>query len=272
MFTDRSHTVLPVAMSAARNLVSQRASSLPIDICAVAEDLGFHIEEAYIQAAGYIPEGENTIVVKRDDPLTRKRFTVAHEIGHILWREVCADHSQTACTFRKCAQTWEERVADKLAAELLMPKDSFETALLKYPKPSFGATYSLAQLFGVSFESCIWRITELGGVIACAYWYEVNKADSARCEIRYKKGYSTRPGLRFIDPPVDAVRSCVDHIVRFGGRWRSFLRFRIGDREILLPVEAELTKKSQRIAVRILGWRHLDRPLSSVLERNQLVI
>ena len=126
MFTRVDKAKLSIALKAAQDIVAQSKKSLPVDIYAVANFLGFAVEEAEIQASGYIPEGENVIVVRRADIATRKRFTVAHEIGHILWRKFCAQPSTENRVFRKRNYSEEEIIANCLATELLMPKSEFQ--------------------------------------------------------------------------------------------------------------------------------------------------
>ncbi len=272
MFTTMQETMLLIAMKATRDLSSEVGDSVPVDLCRAAALLGYTIEHAPIQVAGYIPEGENAIVVRCTDLPTRQRFTIAHEIGHVLWRRVCKRGRRGKGAFRERRYNQEERIADQLATELLMPTDIFEAELARHRTPSFGAAYSLASLFGVSYECCIRRVTEARDTVACAYWYWLERLGPHGYEIHYRKGYHSRPGLQFIERPIDAASKCVEHVMRHGGRWRAFLHLRNEDSEFQVPIEAEVARERNHTCVRILGWRHLSTPMVSPIQASQLVI
>ena len=70
------------------------------------------------------------VVIKGDEPTVRQRFSLAHEIKHII-----DDDLMTAlagglypATALYCADERAERVADRFAAALLMPKDAASAA------------------------------------------------------------------------------------------------------------------------------------------------
>jgi Zn-dependent peptidase ImmA (M78 family) len=79
---------------------------------------------------------ENLIIgVAKEQPLTRQRFTIAHEIGHILLHEFSDVHvdKNFAVMFRSAesstAQDVFEIEANAFAAELLMPEAFLEKEL-----------------------------------------------------------------------------------------------------------------------------------------------
>lgn len=271
MFTHESKIAFSIAVEATQNLIDQTKQRLPVDIFRIAEILGFTIEEAEIQWPGYIMEGDNIIVVRRRDLPTRKRFTVAHEIGHILWRKACQQPFKTNNIFRRARHSEEEIIANKLATELLMPKTKYEDVLAEYKYPSIGAVRGMARLFGVSFESCVRRITELQDYAAFAYWYDLSKNGQVDYEVRFKKGYSSYPGLRFIEPPFNIVNKCIEKMSRTSRAWRGYLRFQSGELQVEIPSMVEFVNKEQRAWVCIFGWRGLNRPILSQIQTNQLV-
>ena len=69
-----------------RILLDCNVDRLPIRTSAICKQLGIKLLEGEIPQDGYcfITDGIPHIVVRRDLPLPRKRFTAAHEIGHIV--------------------------------------------------------------------------------------------------------------------------------------------------------------------------------------------
>jgi len=75
----------------------------------------------------FIPKGDRKyIVVNRNHPPVRKRFTVAHELGHALLHEYSTAHADKKFRFRDARSSegsaLEEIEANQFAAELLMPR------------------------------------------------------------------------------------------------------------------------------------------------------
>jgi len=98
------------------------------------------------------------ILVNNNDPITRQRFTIAHEIGHLIENLQVAYMSQTIPTGYD-----KERFADTFAAELLMPADLIRnewTKLSNTTEPTI-IQYRLARKFNVSNEAMGYRLNEL---------------------------------------------------------------------------------------------------------------
>lgn len=90
-------------------------------------------------------------------PITRQRFSGAHELCHHL-RD--AD-KQVACPIGAKDKT--ERFAESFAAALLMPLDELRHQVNQHREKSsrhidFDDVLEIADYFGVSFESCLFRI------------------------------------------------------------------------------------------------------------------
>ena len=126
------------------------------------------------------------ILVRRDDPLPRRRFTAAHELGHYLLhflpllegagaREahiVQADGDETVSEEGPQADSdgptlpEMERQANRFAAELLMPEGVCRS-LVAHNERRYGATprfleHQLAGDLLVSREAARWRLHGLG--------------------------------------------------------------------------------------------------------------
>jgi Zn-dependent peptidase ImmA (M78 family) len=103
-------------------------------------------------------EEENTkrriIMVNKDVPYTRKRFTVAHELGHLLLHHTPVNFLRNQGPIYDPAR---EAEANAFASELLMPIQAMRRLAPLNPNPR-----SLAAAFAVSNESVYWRLKDLG--------------------------------------------------------------------------------------------------------------
>lgn len=105
----------------------------------------------------YIPaeqEDDFPIVgINLNRPITRQRFTAAHELCHHL------KDSKKGCICDLKSSV--ERYAEDFAAGLLMPLDTFKLVVEKYLVDgyiSFDNVLKVAEYFGVSFDACLNRI------------------------------------------------------------------------------------------------------------------
>lgn len=89
-------------------------------------------------------------------PITRQRFTAAHELCHHLKDS----DKQVACPIGQ--KNASEYFADAFASALLMPMGELKVKVNEYKDAngnvSFGDILIIADYFGVSFESCVRRI------------------------------------------------------------------------------------------------------------------
>ena len=102
---------------------------------------------------------ENTIFVEKNQSVYRKRFTIAHEIGHYVLEHLQSDTLNIA--FRDDLSAtgidFEERAANAFAAELLMP-----SALVEYVYEQTRSTVRTAAAFAVSESAIKYRLKNLG--------------------------------------------------------------------------------------------------------------
>jgi hypothetical protein len=113
-----------------------------------------------VQFSGVLLPARWEIWVRRDEPAPRRRFTVAHEIGHHLL------HSDGAAVLCRPADVEtargdvrdREREANRFAAELLMPEPLVRAAADREgPDP-----IALSTRFGVSDVAMGYRLVTLG--------------------------------------------------------------------------------------------------------------
>ncbi len=114
-----------------------------------------HLEGVYIPAENSDDIATAGINLKR--PITRQRFTAAHELCHHFRdadRQICAIGKRTAA----------EMYADKFASGILMPLGELRAQVGKRSKQGyieFDDVLEIADFFGVSFEACLFRIAYL---------------------------------------------------------------------------------------------------------------
>lgn len=119
--------VWEAARSEARNLVAQYGTNDPYKLC---DELGIDV------IVVNMPDGSSGMIVKReredaeifveaDDPEVRRKFTVAHELGHYIERSLKNDEEFSFRERRGMEYNLHEFFADEFAGELLMPLDQF---------------------------------------------------------------------------------------------------------------------------------------------------
>lgn len=121
----------------------------------------FHkLEGVYMPASG--DDDIAVVGINLDRPIVRQRFTAAHELCHHLHDS----GRQIACAFN--AKSNIERFAEGFAAAVLMPLDELKKQVdLRRMNGfvSFDSVLEIAHYFGVSFESCAYRIAYKLGAI-----------------------------------------------------------------------------------------------------------
>lgn len=131
---------------------------LPIPVESIAEDLlGLALRSADLTVSGLLIVPRREIWVHRSDTHARRRFTIAHEIGH--W--ICHRHGDPAVCHLDAGDAPErdphEREANIFAAELLMP-----AAAVRRARADGGDATTLSAAFAVSAEAMAWRLFNLG--------------------------------------------------------------------------------------------------------------
>lgn len=103
------------------------------------------------------------ISIRDGTPYRRARFTVAHEIGHIILYEQLADEPEALRALQD-AEHWHavERTCNLLAAEMLMPREDFQSSALTCSLHPVGLR-TLYDHYLVSWEPLLLRITEVFG-------------------------------------------------------------------------------------------------------------
>lgn len=143
---------------------------VPVPVEAIAEDLlGLRIEERWdIECSGMLLPVEWKIVLNASEdvadngrPIRRRRFTIAHEIGHWVCHVVQAGRTDPVfCRAQDLTQDADrtlEREANVFAAELLMPEPAVRAAWQE-----LGDIAACAAGFDVSPTAMHWRLFGFG--------------------------------------------------------------------------------------------------------------
>lgn len=100
-----------------------------IDPVIVAQELGFIVYQSSFSddISGMVVNSntEKAIYINKDDAIKRQRFTIAHEIGHIILHHENMDKEFKEIDFRSANGTYDlrETQANSFAAALLMPRE-----------------------------------------------------------------------------------------------------------------------------------------------------
>jgi hypothetical protein len=156
-----SHSIVDIRRQAASLLQSAGVSREPVSLRDVVSALNLEVVrtagEPFSCEAALEPVGDgHRIVLPGSSPEGRRRFTIAHEIGHFVL------HPHRLAPERNggvnAAWQAEEREADQFAAELLMPEDLVREAVLLHGTDSV----RLADRFEVSRQAMQVRLRSLG--------------------------------------------------------------------------------------------------------------
>ena len=154
--TDRAHRVMEEAR---RLLDTCGIERPPVDLVRIARHLGVrHIREMDIRLDGQLVElgdGGYEVILSRNAPRTRQRFTLAHEIGHLL-AAASGDESMS------CGDAATEDLCNRVAAELLIPGRFIADAAAA--EMDAAAFRRLATRFQCSLEATAWRVLNMGRV------------------------------------------------------------------------------------------------------------
>lgn len=115
--------------------IVQSQEGMAVKLGQLARTLGVEVKAATLApgVSGEIhqtEEGKYRIRVNRHDPKVRQRFTVAHEIAHfLLHKDVIGDGIVDDKLYRSNLSDRREQQANRLAADILMPKQRIVEAL-----------------------------------------------------------------------------------------------------------------------------------------------
>lgn len=140
-----------------------RRGAYPVDPVRIAHALGINVVDAYLDpdvAGALVKESgrDPVILVNGSDSGNRKRFTIAHELGHFVKRaDADYEYVDRRDTLSSTGHDPDEVYANAFAGNLLMPGD----AVADLVKEGAG-DLEMAIRFGVSREALNVRLRVLG--------------------------------------------------------------------------------------------------------------
>lgn len=153
-------------------LIDNDSYSVPIDLIKIANQNGIKVHNAKFsedKISGMLSKrGDNvTMLINQSDYPNRKRFSIAHELGHhflhlledgeIIDTEIDLFRFETNDTDNEDSLKYREIQANQFAAALLMPED----LLRDYFDRGINDLKDLADLFKVSQEAMGYRLNQL---------------------------------------------------------------------------------------------------------------
>ncbi|MBP3284234.1 MAG: ImmA/IrrE family metallo-endopeptidase [Clostridia bacterium] len=128
-------------------------------------------EGVYLQVDN---DGPAVVGINANRPITRQRFTAAHELCHHI-----KDAGQDISCLIAGKKNKIERYAEDFAAAILMPINELIHQVKRFDENgyvSFESVLRIANYFGVSFESCLYRIA-----------YRLHKIEGDTSAVKLKK-------------------------------------------------------------------------------------
>lgn len=135
---------------------------LPVPVHRIAEDLlGLQVVEAALDdLSGALYPALREIRVNGGEPETRRRFTLAHELGHWVCHCLAGQGQPVFCRHQDLESSADralEREANVFAAELVMPEPAVRDVFAR-----LGDVSEAAGVFGVSPLAMHWRLYSFG--------------------------------------------------------------------------------------------------------------
>lgn len=197
-----------------------RAFVARIDVSNIREDLSPYVTAANSKVkkdelgegeSGYTitkPNGKHIITVNSLETDERQRFTICHEIAHIVLDLESSHEEVPSWSYAK--RHPNEIACDTFAAELLMPYQLWLSAVPK-EKPSLELIQHMADSFGTSFPAAASRFASLCDE-PCAF------VTMERGAIRYStRSMSLRQAGAWISPRSVIPTGSVAHRIRSSG-------------------------------------------------------
>lgn len=171
----------------------------PVNIFLLAEQLGVLVNPTYLDKAAAVVNREDEdhqrppwILVNSAQPVERQRYSIGHEIGHLLLHEGERVVRHPHLYMRHFDQ--KEIEAEAFAAELLMPRTLLDESVKKVdPKrPIEEGVFMLAYLYQVSFTAMTMRLYGLD-VISRTVYDQLSKVKPSTLESSLTKAKGKRP-------------------------------------------------------------------------------
>ncbi|SRR5574340_117879 len=197
-----------------------RAFIAKVDVSNIREDLSPYViavnakvkkEQLGEGESGYTitkPNGKHIITVNSQETDERQRFTICHELAHIVL-DLASSHEEVP-SWSYAKRHPNEIACDTFAAELLMPYQQWQS-IVPNEEPSLKLIQHMADLFGTSFPAAASRFACLSD-IPCAM------VTMERGAVRYAaRSTALRQAGAWISPRSTIPVGSVAHRIRSSG-------------------------------------------------------
>jgi Zn-dependent peptidase ImmA (M78 family) len=140
---------------------------LPVDVNSIATKLGIEVRflgfaELHLSGKALLENGRRIAYINPSDSLVRQRFTLSHELAHHILNHVTLENPcfrDERHTFNGDYTSFQERDANRLGAEILMPEYAIRHSI---DKENIRTVEGLASKFNVSEQAMYYRLKGLG--------------------------------------------------------------------------------------------------------------
>jgi hypothetical protein len=157
-------------VSACAALVAEGSHAPPIPLKPLVEALNARWEEREMSADGQLRRDKHGYLINYppdDERWRRHRFTIAHELAHVVLIERLGDAGKKMAANAEWKEV--ERLCNQGAAEILLPRQSFAAALAECGFTAQGLV-RLYERFAVSWSALFVRIAEILGQAGVWLW------------------------------------------------------------------------------------------------------
>ena len=185
------------------------ASRYPVPVISIAENVGATVEYAQILSDGSLGRTEGGYIIKVNETLHpyRQRFTIAHELGHIVFER----EAQESSSIRRCStgtfnnRKEEEQFCNYFAACLLLP-DNAIAEFTEWKAISIQKLMVKAHELEVSVDALVWRVLEQTPYEGGTLWFRMMGKPTNPKDIKLRLDWGVFPKTeRMYLPRYDAV-------------------------------------------------------------------
>ena len=236
----------PTADRIARSIAERFAlGPPPIDVEALADALGVdEVVSADLVEDGRLErtDGTTRIVVRRGVSTQRRRFTIAHELGHLILNSPSSD---VVATRHVIGEDREERFCEDFAAALLLPTGWIRPLAINRPR-SLHTLRVIAGRSNTSLAAACVRLNEVAGWRrTLLHWSRVNERWAFDWAAGLPAGFDGR--VRSADDTADVL----DQVLRSGGDRRMSLPIRIGADRVCIDSQISVRHGSGLVLAQI---------------------
>ena len=174
----------------------------PVNLIDLAAEFGVDsVEEDYISSLAMlvpIPRGYKVVLKKGTTAgeKVRQRFSLAHELGHLLLRQLGHSQSQSSQPVRTTNgnRSEEEKLCDQIAVEILLPRTVFSVDAAEMGW-SLDGLRRLTNIYGTSVQATASRLISLAPETCHMAIWRPSVTHVDRHELQHSWGRSKRYGI-----------------------------------------------------------------------------